>query len=353
MGVEPELWRGKRVLVTGHTGFKGSWLSLWLASMGARVTGLSIGVPTKPSLFELARIGDEVESHEADIRDFEHVRDVIARTRPEFVFHLAAQPLVQRSFRDPRTTYEVNVMGTVNVLEAVRDASDVRVLINITSDKCYERGADTRPHREDDAKGGDDPYSSSKASAELVTHAYRHSFFSGGEVAVASARAGNVIGGGDWAEDRLVPDLVRAVAAGRPAQIRNPDAVRPWQHVLNPLGGYLLLAQELSRSSRAVGGWNFGPEEGDAKPVRWLLERLRAAWGDELTWVDADAGHLPERATLLLDSSRARIELGWRPAWDLEETVGRTVRWYRAAATGEDPRKLSLEEIESFMLVPA
>src|SRR4051794_17825774 len=260
MGVAPSVWRGRRVLVTGHTGFKGSWLSLWLAAMGAEVTGLADGVPTDPSLFELARVGEDVDTVTADVRDAEAIAGAVAAARPEVVLHLAAQPLVRRSFAAPRETYEVNVMGTVNVLEAVRLAGGVRAVVNVTSDKCYENREWEWAYREDEPMGGHDPYSSSKGASELVTSAWRRSFFSAPDgTRLASARAGNVIGGGDWGADRLVPDVMRAALADAPVQVRNPGAVRPWQHVLNPLSGYLLLAQRLWQDPAAATAWNFGP----------------------------------------------------------------------------------------------
>lgn len=352
--VDPGFWRGKKVLVTGHTGFKGSWLSLWLQSLEADLVGYSAGVPTTPSLFELAGIGEGMISVEGDVRDGAALEEVVARHRPEIVFHLAAQPIVRRSFRDPVETYETNVLGTVHLFEAVRKADFVRVLVNVTSDKCYEEREGAPPYREDDPKGGRDPYSSSKACAELVTAAYRHSFFTGGstgseQTALASARAGNVIGGGDWAEDRLVPDLMRSALSGAPALIRNPDAVRPWQHVLNPLSGYLLLAERLWTDRSYADGWNFGPEEDDAKPVRWLVDRIRALWGDELSFeIEQDADHPREARSLELDSSKARSKLGWSPRWDLEQGVTSLVEWYKAYAAGRANRDLILTQIEAF-----
>ena len=349
MDVAPEFWRGRQVLLTGHTGFKGSWMTLWLQALGAQVTGLSVDVPTEPSLFRLTRLDEMVEWIEADVRDHDAVRAVVARTRPEIVVHMAAQSLVRRSYADPRGTYETNVMGTVNLLDAVRQAADVRVLINVTSDKCYENRESGRSYREDDAMGGDDPYSSSKGAAELVTSAYRSSFFSNpGDAMIASVRAGNVIAGGDWGEDRLVPDLMRAALAGLPLGVRNPTAVRPWQHVLNPLSGYLVLAQALWDDSALAMGWNFGPSEDDVQPVQWLVERIAERWpGGVRSQIDPGP-HPREAHALRLDSSRARARLGWRPHWDLASGIDAVVEWYAAYADGADPQALSLTQIEAF-----
>ncbi|MGO9320176.1 MAG: CDP-glucose 4,6-dehydratase [Solirubrobacteraceae bacterium] len=352
---------GRRVLVTGHTGFKGAWLSLWLQSLGAEVTGLARGVPTRPSLYELAEVGAHMRELEVDVRDGGAVLEVLRDARPEVVLHLAAQPLVRRSLRDPAMTYEVNVMGTVNVLEAVRQAGEEALaVVLVTSDKCYENPAGgSRRFVEDDPLGGSDPYSSSKACAELVARAYRRSFFSGqGSPRLGTARAGNVIGGGDWGEDRLVPDTVRAVESGEPLQVRNPGAVRPWQHVLSPLGGYLRLAEALarrdaaslgeeapSRGEEASGAWNFGPSEADARPVSWIVERLAELWGGELRWRLDEAENAPEAGHLALDSSAAERLLGWHPRWSLEHALELVVEWHRAHRAGEDMRGVSLAQI--------
>ncbi|HEY3021965.1 MAG TPA: CDP-glucose 4,6-dehydratase, partial [Solirubrobacteraceae bacterium] len=288
-----EFWAGRRVLVTGHTGFKGALLALWLQRLGARVFGLARTPPTDPSLYVLARVGEGVASVEGDVRDAAAVHAAVAEAAPEVVFHLAAQPIVRRSFADPRETYETNVMGTVNVLEAVRQAGGVGVVVNVTSDKCYENREWEWGYREDEPMGGADPYSSSKACSELVTEAYRRSFFAdAGAVRLASARAGNVFGGGDWAADRLVPDLMRAAEAGAPVRLRYPESVRPWQHVLNPLSGYLLLAERAHAEPACAAGWNFGPPDEDARPVRWIAERLGIAW-------EADPGPHPPEARAL------------------------------------------------------
>jgi CDP-glucose 4,6-dehydratase len=343
-------WKRRRVLVTGHTGFKGAWLALWLQSLGAEVTGVSRGVPTSPSLYELAGVGAEMRELTADMCDAAAVCEAVRAARPEVVLHLAAQPMVRRSLRDPAGTYAVNVVGTVNLLEAVRRAGEgVLAVVVVTSDKCYENiGERSRRFVEGDPLGGADPYSSSKACAELVTAAYRRSFFQAdGAPAVASARAGNVLGGGDWGEDRLVPDTVRAVESGRPLQVRNPNAVRPWQHVLSPLSGYLRLAQELAQDPRrgAARAWNFGPLAGDEQPVGWIVERLAELWQGELQWQRDQRENPPEASHLALDSSAAEALLGWRPAWRLSEALELVVDWHRAQRDGQDMRRVSLEQI--------
>jgi CDP-glucose 4,6-dehydratase len=352
MSVDADFWRGRRVLLTGHTGFKGAWLALWLQALGAQVTGFSLGVPTHPSLYELARVSEGIESIEGDVRDFSALAAALDSARPEVVIHMAAQSLVRRSFSEPRLTYEVNVMGTVNLLDAVRLLDGVRVVINVTSDKCYENREWEWAYRECEPMGGHDPYSSSKGCAELLTNAFRGSFYGHeGGPRLASARAGNVIGGGDWGEDRLIPDLMRGALEGRAIRVRNPDSVRPWQHVLNPLSGYLTLAQALWQSAEIAGPWNFGPAEQDARPVAWLVERMSRQWPEELPWVVDQSAYPPgphEARYLRLDSSRARIHLGWAPRWGLEEGLDATLAWYRAYGEEEDMRALTLEQIEAF-----
>ena len=347
VGVDPAFWAGRRVLVTGHTGFKGAWLSLWLAEMGVEVHGLADGVPTDPSLFVLAGVADGLASdRRVDVRDREGVARAVAEVAPEVVLHLAAQPFVRRSFAEPVETYATNVMGTVHVLDAVRRAGGVRVVVNVTSDKAYDNREQGRPFVEGDPMGGHDPYSSSKGAAELVADAYRRSY----DLPIASVRAGNVIGGGDWGEDRLVPDIMRAATGGQPIRIRNPGAVRPWQHVLNPLSGYLLVAERLwgEDGGRFASGWNFGPSPGDVQPVRWLVERLTGLWPAELAW-DIDPGPHPHEARhLALDSTKARTELGWAPAWGLDEALARIVEWHRAHAEGQDVGALTRAQARSF-----
>ena len=353
MGIDPGFWRGKRVLVTGHTGFKGSWLALWLTDLGADVSGYSISVPTEPSLFELARIDEEVRSITGDVRDRDALGTAVAESRPEIVIHMAAQSLVRRSYRDPVETKETNVLGTVNLLEAVRARDDVRVVVNVTTDKVYENHESEAGYREHEPKGGHDPYSNSKACSELVTAAYRDSFFAGGGTALASARAGNVIGGGDWGEDRLIPDLMSGVLSGRRTRIRNPDAVRPWQHVLNPLSGYLVLAERIWDSRDYAEAWNFGPDERDTQPVRAVSARLSELWGEEVPW-EHDAGEHPhETHALRLDSSKATERLGWAPGWDLDAALVSIADWYRGYRDGADPRALVLQQVEAFSSAPA
>jgi CDP-glucose 4,6-dehydratase len=349
VAIDPDFWPRRRVLVTGHTGFKGAWLSLWLTALGAEVTGLAPGVPTSPSIYEQAGVGEGLDSHEVDVRDASAVRRVVAESGAEVVFHLAAQPMVRRSLREPALTYEINVMGTVNVLEAVRLAGTVRSAVVVTSDKCYENRGEGRPFVEGDPLGGSDPYSSSKACAELVTASYRSSLLgTDAQARVASARAGNVIGGGDWGEDRLLPDALRAVERGEPLLVRNPAAVRPWQHVLNPLAGYLTLAQRLWEEPGAARAWNLGPPEQDARPVGWVVERLAELWRGELRWAADEGPNPPEAALLTLDSGAAIRELGWRFVWGLEEALERVVRWHRAQRAGEDMRAYSLGQIAAF-----
>ena len=339
-------WGGRRVLVTGHTGIKGAWLVLWLRRLGAAVTGFALDPPTDPSLFAAARVGEGLDDLRGDVRDPTAVIGAFEAARPEVVIHMAAQPLVRRSFHEPLATYETNVMGTVHVLEALRASPDARAAVVVTSDKCYEPRADGAPCREDDPLGGRDPYSSSKACAELVTTAYRRSF--PGAAATASARAGNVVGGGDWAPDRLVPDAMRAGLAGEELVVRNPDAVRPWQHVLGPLSGYLLLAERLWDDGSAATAWNFGPDGSDEVPVRQVADRLSDLWLEGLRWTAAADAGPPETPVLRLDSTRARQELGWRPAWGLDQALGATVEWHRAVRDGADAREVCTAQIGDY-----
>ena len=348
--MDPEFWNGRTVFVTGHTGFKGGWLCLWLERLGARVVGYSLPPPTRPSLFEAADVGRGIDSIEGDVRDASRLAEALARARPEVVFHLAAQAIVRTGYDEPVETYATNVMGTCHLLEAVRRTPGVEAVVVVTSDKCY---ADTgrTAHAEDDPMGGHDPYSSSKGCAELVTAAYRLSYLSaeGGDeatVPVASARAGNVIGGGDWGDHRLVPDVVRAVAAGQPVRLRSPRAVRPWQHVVNPLSGYLLLAEELCRRGGEVAeGWNFGPTEEDCREVAWLIGRVVDRWGDGASWRSEPHPGFHETSFLMLDCAKARRRLGWRPPVDLRTAVDWLVDWYKLHAAGGDVRALTLEQI--------
>jgi len=352
--MNPDFWRGKRVLLTGHTGFKGGWLSLWLQEAGAEVTGLALPAPTTPSLFEVARVGVGMNSVLGDIRDLEQVRAVFASNRPEIVFHLAAQPLVRYSYSAPVETYATNVMGTVHVLEAARQISGVRAIVNITSDKCYENREWPWGYRENDPMGGYDPYSNSKGCAELVAAAYRSSYFNPAEharhgVALATVRAGNVIGGGDWAADRLIPDILRAIEAGVPVNIRSPRAIRPWQHVLEPLDGYLSLAEKLySEGCAYAEGWNFGPADDDAKPVQWIVEHLTRAWGEGASW-QLDTQPQPHEAHYLkLDCSKARLQLGWQPRWNLAHALQSIIDWHKAARQHADMRAVCLSQIAEY-----
>lgn len=349
-----DVYRGRRVFVTGHTGFKGSWLCLCLSLLGAEVTGYSLSPPTDPSLYELARVNDMLQSCIADIRDRERLASVMSAAEPEIIFHLAAQPLVRDSYTYPVETFATNVMGTVNLLEAVRGCSSVKAVVNVTTDKCYENRERSQGYREDDCLGGYDPYSASKACCELVTGAFRSSYFNPAAykehgVAIATARAGNVIGGGDWAVDRLVPDIIRSLLTGEVVRIRNPYAIRPWQHVLEPLSGYLTLAGRLYENGPDFAeAWNFGPSEVDAQPVEWLVNRICRLWGETARYV-IDAGDHPHEAHYLkLDGAKSLSRLGWQPRWNLEETLQSTMEWVTAYRDGGDMQKVCVEQIETY-----
>lgn len=348
------IYKGRRVLITGHTGFKGSWLSLWLRELGATVIGYALKPPTTPSLFEVLGLGSKIISITADIRELKILRDAFEKYQPEIVFHMAAQSLVRYSYREPVETYETNVMGTVNVLEACRYTPSVRVIVVVTSDKCYENRGCVWGYRENEPMGGYDPYSSSKGCAELVTNAYLKSFFNPDNYkehkkSLASVRAGNIIGGGDWAEDRLIPDCIKALAENRQIILRYPDAVRPWQHVLEPLFGYLLLAQRLYQDGPTfTGAWNFGPDEKDVKPVRWLVEHITKMWGNETSWT-LDRGTQPHEAHYLkLDCSKAKSKIGWFPQLDLKSALEKTIEWYKAYYTHEDMLDITINQIKSY-----
>ncbi len=348
--VQPGFWQGKKVFLTGHTGFKGSWLSLWLQSLGAVVKGYALAPPTTPALFDVARVADGMASQIGDIRDLSILSASLQDFRPDIVIHMAAQPLVRLSYREPVETYATNVMGTVHLLEAARHCDSVRVIVNVTTDKCYENREWVWGYREDEPMGGHDPYSSSKGCVELVTAAWRRSFFQGENGPVlASARAGNVIGGGDWAEDRLIPDILRAFEQGKPVIIRHPNATRPWQHVLEPLSGYLVLAQSLWNERHALAeGWNFGPREGDARPVRWIVEKLVQDWGSGASWALDAEPQLHEAGYLKLDCSKAHSRLGWQPVWALETALQRIVDWQQAWRAGDDMHGHCLHEIADY-----
>ncbi|PWV42078.1 CDP-glucose 4,6-dehydratase [Achromobacter xylosoxidans] len=354
MVMNPSFWSGKRVLVSGHTGFKGGWLSLWLTELGAEVTGFALPPCTEPALFDNLGLAGRMKSVIGDVRDPAAVLRTFQEARPEIVIHMAAQPLVRYSYTNPVETYATNVLGLVNVYEAIRQTPDVRAVVNVTSDKCYENREWEWGYRENEAMGGYDPYSSSKGCAEIVTAAYRRSYFqmagvSGNSVALGSGRAGNVIGGGDWSQDRLIPDILRAFLQRRPARIRNPNSIRPWQHVLEPLRGYLVLAQRLYECGQEYAdGWNFGPSESDARPVQWIVERMSALWGDQASW-SVDVGpHDHEARYLKLDCSKAAMRLGWRPHWSLEESLERIVAWHREAQHGGPMVDFTLGQIRDY-----
>ena len=350
----PSFWSGKKVFVTGHTGFKGSWLSLWLQQLGASVIGYALQPPTNPSLFEVAQVAQGMTSIIGDIRDGTMLTNAMRQAGTDIVIHMAAQPLVRRSYVDPVETYSTNVIGTVNLLEAVRQTPSVRAVVNVTTDKCYENKEWVWGYRENEPMGGFDPYSSSKGCAELVTAAYRYSFFNSSkhsehQVALATARAGNVIGGGDWAEDRLIPDILRAIQNRQSVNIRNPHATRPWQHVLEPLSGYLALAEALySQGSAFAEAFNFGPTEDDAKPVQWIVERLVQQWGDGANWKLDQAEHPHEAHYLKLDCSKAKMRLDWRPRWTLAQALENIIVWHKAHQRGDDMRELSSRQIAAF-----
>jgi CDP-glucose 4,6-dehydratase len=353
-GLDREYWQGRRVFLTGHTGFKGSWLSLWLESLGADVTGYALEPPTQPNLYDQAGVASSLRSIIADIRDYPRLAAAVAEARPEVVLHMAAQSVVKRGYEDPIETYSANVMGTVHLFEAIRRLGTGCVVVNVTSDKCYAHRASGPGYREDDPMGGDDPYSNSKGCAELVTTSFRQSFFNPDTfdqhgIALASARAGNAIGGGDWTANQLIPDLVRCFISGQPCPIRSPRAIRPWQFVLEPLRGYLMLAERLGRHGAAfASGWNFGPADDDAKPVSWIADYLTKAWGGDAAWIRDEAAHPAEAAVLRLDAAKAASELQWRPTLPLAEALDWIVEWYRGWGAGEDARRLTLDQISRY-----
>lgn len=347
--IDPKFWRGKRVFLTGHTGFKGSWLSLWLQSMGAELHGYALTPPTTPALFDEANVAQGMSSVIGDVRDYGSLLEALKQSRAEIVIHMAAQPLVRLSYDQPVETYATNVMGTVHLLEAIRQVGTVRAVVNVTTDKCYENKEWVWGYREDEPMGGYDPYSNSKGCSELVTSAYRRSFFQKTDTCLASGRAGNVIGGGDWALDRLVPDILRSFERKEPVIIRNPYATRPWQHVLEPLSGYLTLAQKLYEDGQSFAeGWNFGPKEEDAKPVQWIVEELVHDWGAGASW-QIDCGEHPHEANYLkLDISKAKSRLNWQPRWNLAKALGEITVWHQSWLAGENIQQLCLRQIEQF-----
>lgn len=352
--INAKFWKDKKILLTGHTGFKGSWMSIWLKSLGVDLIGYSLLPPTKPSLFEIANVKEGMISIEGNVLDFENFKKTIEKYKPEIIIHMAAQSLVHYSYLNPQSTYATNVMGTVNLLEAVRQTGKVKVVLNITSDKCYENKNQEVGYKEEDPMGGYDPYSSSKGCAELVTSAYLRSFFNPNEyskhgIAVASARAGNVIGGGDWASNRLIPDIVRTIFNATTLKIRNPNAIRPWQHVLEPLSGYLLLVEKLwEGGAKYSEAWNFGPDDTDVKPVNWIVEKFIKLWGENVKR-EIDSNEKPHETQLLkLDCTKAKTKLNWKPKWDIDKALEKTADWYKALKEKNDMRDFSLSQIKEY-----
>ncbi len=347
--IDREFWQGKRVFLTGHTGFKGSWLSMWLALLGANVKGYALNPPTSPSLFNEAKVDSIIDSHIGDIRDQDVLHESMTKFNPDVLIHMAAQPLVRYSYDAPIETYEVNVIGTAKVLEVARSCPNLKAIVNITTDKCYENDERSEGYKESDPMGGYDPYSSSKGCAELVASSYRRSFLQGQGIGLASVRAGNVIGGGDWADDRLIPDILRSFEKKESVVVRNPKATRPWQHVLEPLSGYLVLAQKLYNNQKEYSeGWNFGPNDDDAKPVDWILNSMMSKWPNS-SW-ELDGNSNPHEAGFLkLNISKAESRLDWKPTWSLDQTLNHIVSWHRAWLSGEDVQVTSFNEITEFM----
>jgi CDP-glucose 4,6-dehydratase len=346
--IDQNFWRDKRVFLTGHTGFKGSWLSLWLSSLGAEVKGYALNPPTTPSLFNEAKVDLLIDSQIGDIRDQDALHESMIKFSPDILIHMAAQPLVRHSYDAPVETYETNVMGTVNVLESARVCKNLKAIINITTDKCYENNGRSEGYKEGDPMGGHDPYSSSKGCAELVTSAYRRSFLKSQGVGLSSVRAGNVIGGGDWADDRLIPDILRSFEKNEPVVIRNPKATRPWQHVLEPLSGYLILAQKLYEDQKEYAeGWNFGPNEQDVKPVDWILDKMISKWPGS-SWELDQNSNPHEAAFLKLDITKAKYKLGWQPVWELSHTLEKIIGWHRAWLDKKDMQTVCLAEIKEY-----
>lgn len=348
MCLESSFWRGKRVLLTGHSGFKGGWLAIWLKHLGASVTGLSLPPQTTPNLFSIARISECLTSHWCDVRDAKALSALVRRVEPEIVLHLAAQPLVRASYADPLGTYATNVMGTAHLLDALRGLDSVRVAVMVTTDKVYRNQETPYPYREDDPLGGHDPYSASKAASEIVISSYRDSYLKHQGVALATARAGNVIGGGDWSTDRLIPDAMRAWSTGTPLVIRRPDAVRPWQHVIEPLAAYMVLAQHLWHEPTLAGAYNFGPSTHTAATVKQVINLALSAYGTGVVSYESDSKQLHEAGWLALETARARVQLGILPQWDLNKTITQTVGWYRAIQEGTDARDVCLQQIQEY-----
>lgn len=345
-----EFWRGKKVFLTGHTGFKGSWLSLWLQQLGAEVTGYALEAPTSPSLFVEAKVAMGMQSIIGDIRDAGALNSALAATKPDVVIHMAAQPLVRYSYLNPVETYSINLMGTIHLLEAIRQSNTIKAVINVTTDKCYENREWVWGYREHEPMGGYDPYSCSKGCSELVSSSYRRSFFQGTGIALATARAGNVIGGGDWAKDRLIPDVLRSLENGNSVQIRNPRAIRPWQHVLDPLSGYLLLAEKLysEGADSWADAWNFGPVDDDAKSVRWIVEYMISMWGGKTSWLQDQEEQPHEASYLKLDISKAKSVLGWHPHWRLDAALKNVVIWHKHWSVGGNVKRMCIDQINAY-----
>jgi CDP-glucose 4,6-dehydratase len=348
--VNKDFWNNKKVFLTGHTGFKGSWLALWLQELGAVVKGYALEPPTNPSLFNVAKVANGMISEIGDIRNLDQLKKSLAEFNPDILIHMAAQPLVRLSYLSPIETYDVNVLGTAKVLEAARFCNSLKAIVSVTTDKCYENREWPWGYRENEAMGGYDPYSSSKGCAELVTSAYRRSFFyENSGVALATARAGNVIGGGDWALDRLIPDVIAAFEKNNPVIIRNPMATRPWQHVLEPLSGYLILAEDLFLKGKEMAdAWNFGPKDEDSKPVSWLLDKLIHYWGKGASWKLDEKPNPHEANFLKLDCSKAKFLLKWEPKWHVEETLQRIVKWHQAFSRNEEMKSVTITEIKDY-----
>ena len=355
--MNPEFWKRKKVFLTGHTGFKGSWSVLWLKRLGADITGYSLKPPTQPSLFETARVHEGIRSIVGDIRDYPSLKNCLSECKPDIVIHMAAQPLVRESYQDPVETYMTNVLGTIHLFEAIRQLGTKPVVVNVTTDKCYENREWIWGYRENESLGGLDPYSSSKACSEMVTTSYRHSFFNPSNykkhgVALASCRAGNVIGGGDWAKDRLVPDIVRALMGGEEVVIRNPQSTRPWQHVLDPLNGYFTLAEKLFEDGPGFAeAWNFGPDDSGEKPVSWIVKNLSKFWGGKKSWKKDQDLNPHEANSLKLDCTKAKSRLGWRPNLDLDTALRWVVEWFKAYQKGQDVRQVAEQQIQKFMQI--
>jgi len=351
MGIDSKFWRGKKVFLTGHTGFKGGWIAVWLDMLGAKVSGYALKPNTSPNFFNATNLKNIVNSTIADIRDYKKLSASIKKTKPDIVFHLAAQPLVRQSYKEPLETYQTNVIGTANLLQVIRDIKSVRSVVVVTSDKCYENKETNYAYKESDSLGGHDPYSSSKACAEIVTTAFRKSFFADSNTAIASARAGNVIGGGDWAADRLVPDCIRAWLKNKTVEIRYPHAIRPWQHVLEPLAGYIILAENLYKKGNTFAdAWNFGPGNKNIKNVACLVETLAKIWGSDANWKKIAKKQPHEAILLQLNCSKTKKSLPWKPLWNFEKTLDKTVQWYKAYLKNSDKIiDITIEQINQYM----